>query len=195
MSSKRRAILTITNNAPVVLGYTLICIVALVLHYVTNGVSDKLVFSVYRSSFLDPLTYVRFIGHIFGHSGMEHFFNNMMLFVVLGPMLEEKYGSKDLMIIIAVTGFVTGIFHFCLFPSSMLLGASGVVFTFILLASFTEFKRGTIPVTFLIVAVFYIGQQVFQGVFVKDNISNLTHIIGGAIGAFFGFTLNKRGAR
>ena len=82
--------------------------------------------------------------------------------------------------------------HFIFFPGVQLLGASGIVFTFILLASFTGYKGGTIPLTFIVVAILYIGNEVYQGIFVSDNIANLTHSIGGLVGAFFGFILNKK---
>lgn len=183
----------IVNNSPAVLTFTVICMIALLLHYATAGVSDRLVFSVYRSSLLSPLTYLRFFTHVFGHADLSHFLNNMMLFVLIGPMLEEKYGTKDLTIIMVITAFVTGLVHYLLFPGTMLLGASGIVFTFILLASFTQFRAGTIPVTFILVALIYIGEQVYQGLAIKDNVSNLTHILGGGVGSFFGFILNKKG--
>lgn len=182
----------VVNNAPVVLGFTIICTIVLILHYVTGGLTDVWLFSVYRSSLLNPLTYLRFFGHVFGHAGIDHFISNITLFVVIGPMLEEKYGSKDLAIIMAVTAFSTGLVHFILFPGVSLLGASGIVFCFILLASVTEYKDGTIPITLIIVAVVYIGDQIYQGITVSDNISNLTHIIGGIVGAIFGLALNKK---
>lgn len=184
--------LKIVNNSKVVLGFTLACTLVLALHYVTGGATDTLLFSVYRSSLLNPLTYLRFFGHVFGHADVSHFLSNMMLFVVVGPMLEEKYGSKDLMIIMAITAFVTGLVHYLLFPGTALLGASGIVFAFILLASITEYKDGTIPLTFILVAIIYLGDQIYQGMFIRDNISNLTHIIGGIVGALFGLKLNKR---
>jgi GlpG protein len=73
-----------------------------------------------------------------------------------------------------------------------MLGASGVVFAFILLSSITSLKDGSIPLTFILVAVMYIGQQVYQGIFIQDNIANLAHIIGGAVGAILGFAMNRR---
>lgn len=182
----------IVNNSKVVIGFTAICLAVLILHYATGSFTDMLLFSVYRSSLTDPLTYLRFFGHVFGHAGIDHFAGNMMLFVVVGPLLEEKYGSKDLCIIMAVTAFTTGLFHFIFFPGVSLLGASGIVFAFILLASFTEYKEGTIPVTFIIVAILYIGDQIIQGVLIEDNVSNITHIIGGAVGAIAGWSLNKK---
>lgn len=73
-----------------------------------------------------------------------------------------------------------------------LCGASGVVFAFILLTSFTSFRNGEIPLTFILVAVIFLGQQVYEGVFLQDNISNLSHVLGGIIGSIVGSKLNKK---
>jgi len=110
---------------------------------------------------------------------------------VVGPLLEEKYGSANLLFVILATALTTGLVHFIFFPRVGLLGASGVVFALILLSSFTSMKEGEIPLTFLLVAVIYIGQQVYEGLFVHDNVSNLTHILGGVVGAGLGFVMNR----
>lgn len=178
-------------NSPIILGFTAICLISLLLSMITHGASNNLVFSVYRSSLANPLTYLRFFGHIFGHASWEHFINNIMYILLLGPLLEEKYGKTDMVMIIAVTALVTGLINFIFFPHVQLLGASGVVFAFILLSSFTSFQSGKIPVTFILVAVIYIGQQIYNGVFASNNISELTHIIGGIVGSVFGFVENK----
>lgn len=81
--------------------------------------------------------------------------------------------------------------EFYIFPHVQLMGASGVVFAFILLSSFTSIREGTIPVTFILVAVIYIGGQVYDGVFVRDNVSNLTHILGGGVGSALGYVMAK----
>lgn len=178
-------------NSPVILGFALICFAVLMIDKVTGGVSTDELFSVYRSSLVNPLTYIRFFGHVLGHAGWDHFIGNIMLLLVVGPLLEEKYGSSNILFLILSTALVTGIVHFIFFPGTQLLGASGVVFALILLSSFTSFKEGKIPVTFILVAVIYIGQQVYDGFFVNDNVSNLTHILGGIVGSGLGFVMNK----
>lgn len=184
--------LRISFNSPVVLGFTFICFAALILNIITSGAANDYLFSVYRSSLLNPLTYVRFVGHVFGHSGWEHFMGNIMFILVVGPLLEEKYGSSNMIFVILSTALITGAVNFIFFPNVQLLGASGVVFAMILLSSFASVKDGSVPLTFILVALIYIGQQVFQGIFVRDNIANLTHIIGGFVGAAIGFALNRR---
>lgn len=188
-TAKKR--IRITFNSPVILSFVGVCLLALILDKITGGISTLKLFSVYRSSFLNPLTYVRLIGHIFGHAGWSHFINNIMMILILGPMLEEKYGSKDILLVILITAVVTGAFHMIFSSFTRLLGASGVVFAFILLSSLTSFDDGGIPVTFILVAVIYIGEQIYQLIAITSNVSNITHIIGGAVGATFGFVSNK----
>lgn len=178
-------------NSPVILWFSIICLIALVLGIVTGGWTNRMFFSVYRSSLANPLTYVRFIGHIFGHAGWEHFIGNITLILVVGPLLEEKYGSSNILFVILTTSFVTGLVNFIFFPHVQLLGASGVVFALILLSSVSSIQEGSIPLTFILVAVIYIGGEMYSGIFVKDNVANLTHILGGIVGAGLGYIMNK----
>ena len=181
----------ISFNAPVILGFAAVCVIAQILNIVTGGASNRAVFSVYGASLLDPLTWVRCIGHVFGHAGWDHLFGNLMYILILGPMIEEKYGAKNTAIIILVTAAVTGIVSMIFFPRVMLLGASGVVFAFILIGSITAKEDHKIPVTFILVALLYLGQQIWQGLFSQDNVSQMAHIAGGAVGAVLGFLLGK----
>lgn len=182
----------ISFNSPVILGFTLFSLVALLLAQVTGGGTNDLFFSVYRAPLTDPLTWVRFFGHVLGHAGWQHFIGNIMLILVIGPLLEEKYGSGEVLFVILITAFVTGLLNFALFPQVQLLGASGVTFALILLSSFVSVKEGEIPLTFLLVAVIYIGGEVINGIFIRDSVSNLSHIAGGAVGAVLGVGLCGR---
>ncbi len=184
--------LKITFNAPVTLCFTGLCFIVTLIGVLTGGQITRLLFMTYRSSFANPLTYLRLFTHVLGHNGFGHFVGNAAYLLLLGPILEEKHGAGKLIGVIAVTAVVTGLINFLLFPQTALCGASGVVFAFIMLTSFTGFKEGEIPVTVLLVALVYIGQQVIEGLTVRDNISNLSHIIGGAVGAVIGYILNKK---
>ncbi len=183
--------LQLSFNAPVVLGFTILCFVVLILDTVTNGNITNSFFSVYRSSLVNPATYIRFFGHVVGHAGWDHFMGNIMMILVVGPLLEEKYGSSNILFVILSTALVTGIVNFVFFPNVQLLGASGVVFAFILLSSLTSITEGKIPITFILVAIIYIGEQVYSGIFINDNVANLTHIIGGLVGSVLGYIMNK----
>ena len=174
------------------LGLVTICFLATLMGVLTGGQTTRLLFMTYHSSLHNPLTYVRFVTHIFGHSGWDHFIGNAMYLLLLGPLLEEKYGYDRILKVVLITAVSTSLINYIFFPNVALCGASGVVFAFIILASFTGFREGEIPLTFILVAIIFIGQQIYQGFTIKDNVSNLAHIIGGVVGAVIGFQFNRR---
>ena len=135
MKTKPRIVL----NAPVVIGFAALMFLATFLGILTGGGSTNLFFQTYRSSLASPLTYVRLFTHVLGHSGWSHFMSNAAYILLLGPMLEEKYGSSALVKVILITALVTGLVNNIFFPSVALCGASGVVFAFIILTSFTGY--------------------------------------------------------
>ena len=129
-------------NSPVVISFFLISFAALVLGWLSNNWTTASLFSVYRSSFRDPFTYIRLISHVLGHADLEHFFGNMLMFLVIGPPLEERYGSRVLLTGILLTALVSGLLQIVLFPNSALLGASGIVFMLIMLSSLSGMEDG-----------------------------------------------------
>jgi GlpG protein len=100
-----------------------------------------------------------------------------MLLLLIGPLLEEKYGSLQIAIVNLITAIVTGLSHVFFFQSG-LMGASGVVFGFIILTSMTGREKGGIPLTFLVVTAVYLGGEIYQMFAVSDNISQITHVMG-----------------
>lgn len=180
----------ISFNSPVILSFTILSLGALILNSLTNGYSNAHFFSVYRGSLLNPLFYLRLFTHVLGHANFEHYANNMIMILLVGPLLEEKYGSKCILEVICIVAVITGIAHCLISPYTALLGASGVVFAFILLSSITG-DKGSIPLTTIIVAIIYISQQVTQGLVANNQISEITHILGGTIGGFYGFAVRK----
>lgn len=182
----------ITFNSPMVLSFVFMCFVVTSLNYITGGASNRALFITYHSSLKEPMTYVRLFTHVLGHVDWEHFIGNMMYILLLGPMLEEKYGSKRIFQLIAITAVVTGVIHYVFFWNVALCGASGVCFAFILLSSFTGFREGEIPLTVILVAAIFLGQQIYEGIVLEDNISNIAHIFGGIVGGIVGFSLNKK---
>ena len=184
-----RPTLKLSYNAPVSLTFAILALIALILGSVTNGWTTYHLFSVYRCSLADPLAWFRFIGHVLGHSGYAHYIGNMVLILVLGPNLEDRFGSWTVLWAILFTALISGIVQFVFFPGSALLGASGIVFMMILLSSFGGVRNGVIPITLILVAVCYLGGELWDAIFKDDNVSQLTHIIGGICGALLGLSM------
>ena len=179
-------------NAPVTLTFALIAFLVLVLGNFTGGATTVKYFSVYRSSLLDPLTYLRFFTHVLGHSSLSHYAGNITLMLVLGPTLEERYGSFTLLWAILITAFIAGLVQWIFFPGSALLGASGIVFMMIIMASLGGMQGSGIPLTLVFVFLVYVGGEIYDGLVLRDNISQLTHIVGGVCGAVLGICIRRR---
>jgi len=181
----------IQYNAPTTLNFALVSFVVLILHFATRGTSTTKLFCVYRSPWNDILTYPRFFTHVLGHSSFAHYSGNITMMLVLGPSLEERYGSRTILVAMVLTAFISGLLQFIFFPGTALLGASGIVFMMILMASLGGMRSGGIPLTLILVFAIYVGQEIVSAVTAVDNISHLTHIIGGICGAVIGVGLRK----
>jgi len=175
-------------NAPTTLTFTLICALVLAL--------DSTLFPTLTESWFSApghggfqagsvRDFIRLATHVIGHADLAHFLSNFAFILLLGPILELTYGSLTLLLMIAITSLVTGVLNVLLFPTG-LMGASGVVFMMILLSSFTNFSKGEIPLTFVLIMVLYLGREVLSS-FQHNSVSEFAHIIGGLCGSLFGY--------
>lgn len=178
--------LRITYNAPVVLTFTLLAVLVFLFPE-----STRVHYFAAHPKIIDASSYLGLVTHILGHASWEHLLGNFMLILLLGPILEERHGSLSLLIMILITALVTGLINLA-FSSNILLGASGVVFMMILLASTANIKQGEIPLTFIAIAVIYLGGEIYRAFASDDNVSRMAHLIGGLTGAVFGF-ISARG--
>lgn len=179
--------MTIKYNAPTTLTFTIVCAAVLLLDTVFPGLVEGW-FSVPGRGGFDAGSirdYLRLFTHILGHADLTHFLSNFSFILLLGPILETNYGSGGLLIMTLITAIVTGLLNILIF-STGLMGASGIVFMMILLSSFTNFNKGEVPLTFILVLVLYLGREVVNA-FTANNISEFGHIIGGLCGSIFGY--------
>ena len=192
MARKTNFRLTLQDNSPVILTFSLLCAGVLALEWLVGDTYTDLLFSVYPASLRDLLTYPRFVLHVLGHADWSHFLSNITLLLVIGPPLEERYGSRRLWWCIAITALISGVIHFILAPAgTALLGASGIVFMLILLSSLSGMSGG-IPLTLLAVGVIYLGDEVYAALTQQDSIAQLTHIVGGVCGAVLGLAMRTK---
>jgi membrane associated rhomboid family serine protease len=188
----------IKYNAPAVLTFAFLSATVLVL-------SQTLMRSLTLQWFMVPgrgdfslssfRNWVTLFTHILGHANWNHLVSNFSFILLIGPILEETYGTFYIFIMICITAFVTGTLNTFFFPTG-LLGASGVVFMMILLASFTNFNTGVIPLTFILILIIYLGRELVNSFGSASdtgaNISEFAHIVGGFIGSLFGFFRVRR---
>jgi membrane associated rhomboid family serine protease len=173
----------IKYNSPVILTYSIISICILI--FCSKGVMVKYFSSPAHLSFSDFNFYIRLVSYIAGHENWSHLVGNLLIILLVGTLLEEKYGSGKLLEMILITAITTAISN-AFFFSNSLVGGSGIAFMLILLGSFSNIKSGQIPLTFIIIAVLFIGSEVISTLKI-DRISQFSHLAGGCIGAGYGF--------
>ncbi|MGN0641387.1 MAG: rhomboid family intramembrane serine protease [Oscillospiraceae bacterium] len=184
--------LKLTYNSPVILTFSIICLITLLIDMLTQGGSNRLLFVCYgHANLLDPLTYLRMFSYVFGHASFAHFAGNITMLLLVGPIVEQHYGSWNTVIMMAVTALAGGLLNMFFFDTGI-LGASGLVFLMIILSAFTSMKKGEIPLTLILIAAIYLGQEIYSGIAVNDNISHFGHLCGGVSGIGFGIAFHKK---
>lgn len=177
-------------NAPVVLTFCTLSLIVLALRY-----ADPLIVLDWFSTDgeIHPLSlrfYFTLFSHIFGHVDGSHLRGNFMIILLVGPLLEVRHGSRNLLIMIAVTAVATGLINAAV-SSFGVLGASGIAFMMLILASCVNFRRGEVPLTLILAILLYLTDEVL--LFNEaDNISHLGHILGGLFGGVFGLLWHPR---
>lgn len=171
-------------NAPFTLTFSLLAIGAFCLSQIFQGFISA--FCTLYPEFIwnQPVSWLRPFSYVLGHANTGHLFGNVSFLLLLGPALEERYGTRNLLLMSLATTLITAIV-FILFFKQAILGASGVVFMFIVLSSFTKVKAGHIPLTFVLVLILFLGKEILDS-FRNDQISQTAHLIGGIVGSFFG---------
>ena len=174
-------------NSPVIISYLIISIIAWLLNCITGGKSNKLLFTSYRSSPFNPLTYIRLFTHSIGHVDLSHLIHNFLFILLIGPMIEEKYGSINLLVMLLITSLVIGLFN-TIFSNYSITGASGNVYMLIVLSSFSNISEGKIPITLVLILIFYVISE-FQDRLIEGNKKtyHTGHLLGALCGIGFGF--------
>jgi rhomboid protease GluP len=188
-----RLIMRISYNAPVTLTYALIASMVLTFDSILGtDIIPSFFMAPPRGYFSasDPLAYLRLFTHVAGHSSWTHLLGNFMLILLLGPILEEKYGGASLLLMILTTALVTGLLN-ALFFSTALMGASGIVFMMIILGSFARVRAGEIPITFILILLLYLAKEIVS-MFQMNSVSEFAHIVGGICGSLFGSLRPKK---
>ena len=181
-----------TYNAPVVLTFALLAFLVHVANMQSGGTFAPAYFAALPTfDYASFWSWFRLVSHVLGHRDIVHLTSNFSVILLIGPILEEKYGSRRLLIMILVTALVTGVLN-TLFFNTGLMGASGIVFMMILVGSFVNHKAGEIPLTFILVVGLYLAGEV-SAAFHKDDVSQFAHLLGGLCGTVFGFWQGSKG--
>lgn len=180
----------VTVNAPFSILFS-IAAIALYFLFQADGTIPRVLMLHGEFDFKNWEWYVSLVGYTMGHASISHLIGNISIILLIGPFIEKRWGTKRLAVMVVLTALVTAFVHI-LFWDHSLIGASGIVFMMIVLSSLIDLKGKEIPLTFILIVLLFIGQEV-RGSFIEDQVSQFAHITGGVLGAIFGFSYRSAG--
>lgn len=180
--------LRIRYNAPVTLNFSFFCVILMLSDEYLNTKWIPGYFSAPSRndfSFGEYSQYYQLFIHVFGHKTWQHMASNLTYILLLGPILEERFGSFRFGLMIFFSALINGLIN-ATFSNSQVMGASGIVFMMITAISIVNIKRHQIPLTLILMFLLFLAQELLN-LFSQDGISQISHISGGITGIFFGF--------
>ena len=180
----------VTVNAPFSIIFS-IAAIALYFLFQADGTIPRMLTLHGDFQFSDWEWYVSLVGYTLGHASIGHLIGNISIILLIGPFIEKRWGTKRLTMMFVVTALLTALVHI-IFWDHRLIGASGIVFMMIVLSSMVDLRSKEIPLTFILIVMLYIGQEVVRS-FGEDQVSQFAHIFGGVFGMIFGFAFRSSG--
>ena len=149
--------LKINLDSPVAVFFTGICILLFILDYfaLKGKISGARTLSPTNAAGAtpfkvnEPLSYLRIFFYAFGFDSPVTLITNLIFLMLLGPAIEERYGSIVVGIMMGVSIIFSGVLNAC-FCTTSLRGFSSIVFMLIFLNSFMSITRKKLPVSFIL---------------------------------------------
>ena len=141
-------------------------------------------------AFSDFHSIIRLFFHVFGCGDSPFLLCNMIFVLLLGPAMEERYGSVIIGIMIFVAALFSGVLYacFCKLPAC---GAEPVVFMLILLSTMMHLSRSKISASSIAVIILFVCMQALR----KNPNGAIGVIIiaaGGLCGSLFAFLTSPK---
>jgi len=135
---------------------------------------------------------------MFLHGGAYHLLFNMYALYMFGPLIEQRIGTKNFILIYFLAGILSSLGFTLAYPTRAAVGASGAIMailglTIILLPNLRILFFFVIPMSMRTAGIVFILIDLF-GVFspVKTGIAHLSHLVGLACGLIYGYFLTKK---
>lgn len=195
---KTKFFLKFTFDAPVTLVFVLISLILSLLNlFVFKGSLTKQILASPTNlsgslPFLPSsiMSYFRLFSYVFGAKSISVLISNLILVLILGPAMEERYGSVVIGIMMIVSSIFSGVLNAC-FASESLEGSISIIFMFIFLNSFMSFSKKKVPVSFVAVFVLFVLSECLNKNF-NEIIGTLIAISGGLCGSLFAFLTSPK---
>ena len=196
--AKKKLKLKFVYDAPVMLTFALAVLVIFVLDtFVVKGkLAEKWLLSPTSAegslpfAFSDFTSIFRLFLHVLGGRDIPFLICNLIFILLLGPEMEERYGSVIIGIMIFVAALFSGVLNacFCKIPVS---GSEPVVFMLILRCAMMHLSRSTVSASALVVIILFAVMLVL-----RKNPNGVVGVVitlaGGLCGSLFAFLTSPK---
>lgn len=136
----------------------------------------------------NPISYLRLFFYAFGAESYSVLLCNMIFILLLGPAMEERYGTVVIAIMMFVSALFSGVLNAC-FCKLPLIGSSSIIFMMIFLNSFLSLSKKKVPVSFVIAFILFVlrGADLSSG-----GIQIIINVAGGLCGSLFAFLTSPK---
>ena len=190
--------LKIAVDAPVTVSFALISVLLFLLDTLAfKGSLSSKIFSSPTSAagqapfvLSNPLSYLKLVLYIFSDGSWSLLLSNLLFILLLGPAMEERYGSVVIGIMMIVSALFSGVLNAC-FCNVSLIGSCPLVFMMIFLNSFMSFSKKKLPLSFILIFFMYAAYEIMQkgkGQFA----AMLICLAGGLCGSLFAFLTSPK---
>ena len=141
----------------------------------------------------NPLSYLRLFSYALGAASGEILVCNMIFILLLGPSMEERYGTVVIAIMTFVSALFSGVLNAC-FCKSPLQGCEAIIFMMIFLNSFVSLSKKKIPFSFVLVFILFVLRGIFSADFkaASSAIQIIINVAGGLCGSLFAFLTSPK---
>ena len=197
MSKKKfKTNLKFSYDAPVTITFVIIYAVFFLLNsfVIKNGALGNLLASPTSQAgalpFIvkQPMSYLRLLIYIFGSNIDSNYITFLFVYLLLGPAMEERYGSVIIGVMIFVSALFAGVLNAC-FCTESLIGPVPVVCMMIFLTAFMSLSNKTVPVTFIATIILFAYLSITCGLGV---IRLIICVAGGLCGSLFAFLTSPK---
>ncbi len=188
----------LSYDAPVTLTFVIATLLLFVINsFLCKGKLTTLILSAPTSSVGElpfevssPLSYLRLFFYVFGASSGNMMITNLIFILLLGPAMEERYGSVVIGIMIIVSAVFAGVLNAC-FCQKMLQGPISIVFMMVFLNAFMSFSKKKVPLCFVIILILFVCREIFEQN-ANGIIGLISSLAGGLCGSLFAFLASPK---
>ncbi|MCR4953009.1 MAG: rhomboid family intramembrane serine protease [Treponema sp.] len=194
--AKKKNKINFAYDSPVALSFAIITILLFVMNaLVIKGRIDVFFYAPTNSggafpfNLKDGASYLRLVLYQFGYFDLSFLFADLIIILLLGQILEERYGSVIMGLMMFFSTLFSGVLNAC-FGKEKLCGAASIVIMMVFLNALTSISKKKVSVLSVATIVLVICREIFarNGGFISVIVS----VAGGLCGSLFAFLASPK---